>query len=86
MRAGASRAMASARGASTMPAPARIVSRACASGAVAVHDRGGDATLRPHARGAGAKRCAGQQGHRMRRQLERAEQPGEPAADDDDVV
>jgi hypothetical protein len=53
---------------------------------VAVHDRGGDATLRPHARGAGAKRCAGQQGHRMRRQLERAEQPGEPAADDDDVV
>src|SRR5262249_54914300 len=32
MRAGASRAMASARGPSTMPAPAMIVSRACASG------------------------------------------------------
>ena len=53
---------------------------------VAGADRGGDAALRPGRRGALADRRGGEHGHRARRQTERAEQAGEPAADDDDVV
>ena len=42
------------------PAPAAIVSAACASGAVALADRGGDAALRPGGRGAFAERRGGE--------------------------
>ena len=48
--------------------------------------RGGDAALRPRRRGALAERCGGKHGDRTRRQLQRAEQSGKAAADDDDVV
>ena len=54
--------------------------------AVAFGDGGRDAALRPRRRGALAERCGGNHGDRTRRQLQRAEQPGKAAADDDDVV
>ena len=54
--------------------------------AVAFGDRGGDAALRPRRRGALAERCRGNHGDRTRRQFQRAEQSGEAAADDDDIV
>ena len=54
--------------------------------AVAFGDGGGDAALRPGGRGALAERRRGDHGDRTRRQLQRAEQSGEAAADDDDVV
>ena len=86
MRSGASRAIASATASSTRPAPAAIVSRACASGRVAFGDRGRDAALRPGAGRAFAERRGRDEGDRPRRELQRAEQAREPAADDDDVV
>ncbi len=55
-------------------------------GAVAFGDGGGDAALRPGAGGALAERCGGNHGDRTRRELQRAEQSGETAADDDDIV
>ncbi len=54
--------------------------------AVAFGDRGRDAALRPRRRGALAQRRRGNHGDRTRRQLQRAEQAGETAADDDDIV
>ena len=54
--------------------------------AVAFGDRRGDAALRPRRRGAFAERCRGNHRDRTRRQFQRAEQSGEAAADDDDVV
>ena len=53
---------------------------------VAGADRRGDAALRPGGGGAFADRRAGEDGDRPRRELQRAEEPGKPAADDDDVV
>ncbi len=55
-------------------------------GGVAFADGRGDAALRPGAGGAFTERCGRDDGDRPRRQLQRAEQPGKPAADDDDVV
>ena len=55
-------------------------------GAVAFGDRRGDAALRPGRRGALAERRRRNHGDRTWRQFQRAEQPGEAAADDDDVA
>ncbi len=52
---------------------------------VVFRHRGGDAALGPGSGGAFADRCGGQHGHRPRRQLQRAEQAGEPTADDEDI-
>ena len=82
----ASRASPSAIASSTRPAPAAIVSAACASGAVAFGDRRRNAALRPRRRGALAERRRGNHRDRTRRQLQRAEQAGKAAADDDDIV
>jgi hypothetical protein len=49
------------------------------------HSRG-NAGLRPGRGRAAADRRRRQNGHRLRRQLERAEQPGKAAADDDHIV
>jgi hypothetical protein len=54
--------------------------------AVAIGHCRRDPALRPGGRGAVAERCGGEHRHRTRAELERAEQPGEPAADDDDVI
>jgi hypothetical protein len=54
--------------------------------AVAFADGGGDAALRPCARGPLAERRGGEDGDRPGAELERSEQAGQPAADDDDVV
>ena len=54
--------------------------------AVAFGYRSRDAALRPGAGSALAERCGGDEGDRTRRQFQRAEQSGKPAADDDDVV
>ena len=84
-----------ARGFARDPERDRLVDQASAGrdrvgrvrlGAVALGDRGGDAALRPRRRGALAQRCRGNHGDRTRRELQRAEQPGEAAADDDDIV
>jgi hypothetical protein len=53
---------------------------------VAGADRRGNAALRPGRGGAFADRRAGNHGDRAGRELQRAEQAGQPAADDDDVV
>ena len=55
-------------------------------GAVAFGDGGGDAALRPCRGGALAERCGRNHGDRTRRKFQRAEQPGEAATDDDDIV
>ncbi len=55
-------------------------------GAVALGDRGCDAALRPCRRGALTEWRRRNHGDRTRRQSQRAEQPGETAADDDDIV
>ncbi len=55
-------------------------------GAVAFGDCRRDAALRPGAGGALAERRGGNQGDRPRRELQRAEQSGKSAADDDDIV
>ncbi len=86
MRAPASRARPSATASSTRPAPAAIVSAACAS---ALSPSATAAAMPPCAqarRGALAERRGGDHGDRTRRELQRAEQAGEAAADDDDVV
>src|ERR1700682_5858337 len=54
--------------------------------AVALSDRSRDAALRPCRRSALAQWRGRTHGDRTRRQLQRAEQPGEATADDDDVV
>ncbi len=85
-RSGASRAMASARAASTMPAPAAIVSRACASG---VSPSATAAAMPPCAQAVDEPVPSGAavtQRDRPRREFQRAEQSGEAAADDDDIV
>ncbi len=53
---------------------------------IAFGDRRRDAALRPRARRAFAERRGGDDGDRAGRELQRAEQAREPAADDDDVV
>ena len=54
--------------------------------AVALGDGRGDAALRPGGRSALAKRRRRNHGDRTRRELQRAEQSGKAAADDDDIV
>ena len=54
-------------------------------GAVALGNRGGDAALRPQARRAFAERRGGDDGDRVRRELERGEQAGKAAADHNDA-
>jgi hypothetical protein len=53
---------------------------------IAGAERGRDATLRPRRGCAFADRRAGDDRDRTRTELQCAEKPGEPAADDDDVV
>ena len=55
-------------------------------GTVAFGHRRGDAALRPGAGSALAERRRGDQRDRTRREFQRAEQSGQAAADDDDVV
>src|SRR6266404_1685787 len=55
-------------------------------GAVALGDRGCDAALRPCRRGTLTKWRRRNHGGRTRREFQRAEQPGETAADNDDIV
>ncbi len=54
--------------------------------AVAFGDRRRNAALRPRRRGALAQRRRGNHGNRTRRQFQCAEQAGETAANDDDIV
>ncbi len=86
MRAGPSAATKFATSASTMPAPAAIVSFACEDGAVVAADGGGDPALCPAGRGTLAERRGGQHGDRQRRQLQRREQAGEARTDDDHIA
>ena len=53
---------------------------------VALGHGGGDAALRPGRRSALADRRRGQDRHGARREAQRGEEAGQPAADDDDVV
>ena len=55
-------------------------------GRVARGHGGGDPALRPRRRGPLADRRGGEHGHRPRREAQGAEQAGEPAAEDDEVV
>ena len=55
-------------------------------GAVALGQRRGDAGLRPQAGCALAETRGGDHGDRMRRELERGEQPGKPGADHDNAA
>ena len=54
--------------------------------AVAFGNRRGNAALRPRCRGAFAQSCRGNHRNATRRQFQRAEQSGETAADNDDIV
>ena len=86
MRAAASPTISRAIFSSTVPAPAASVSARCFS-----IESPGDmaAAMPPCAQAEDAPspdRRRGEHGHRPRREPERAEQAGEPAADDDDVV